>query len=333
MLQGTHLIGGEAILAAKLFQVVDIGSVGVALCGKVACNGAAVTRQHYAVTGDNGNTLGGSAVIGRAHADGDFLRCLVALVVAVIDSTAVLIEREAFTGLPACSWVMARGGCSSLDEYIMAGDSGAVGKSNLVTHTVNLGRCCPLVGDSMSWSERAALGFLLTFRLLLCLVLRLGLDGSLTCRSILSGTTLGLLPHNVHLLFVMLGLHGIPHLLVGEGGIIDRLRSRKFRLGLLLLAYGGIVVCLLRLGKRFLGFLKLGGLVGYCDLKFVAHLLAVLLDKTLIRLPGIRHIFSTISLQVRIFCITFALKFRRIDTEQGGLIVSRGRPVRIAKGN
>ena len=120
VLHRLNLLGREAVHLAELLQVVHIRLVSALLGGYVARHRAVVARKHHAVLAHNHGRLHRAAVVVVGHFTHHALRVLVAAVVAVVHTLAVLVHGETLGGLEAVLCIVARCGSASLCQHVVA---------------------------------------------------------------------------------------------------------------------------------------------------------------------------------------------------------------------
>ena len=182
MLHAIHLLGAKPILAPIILQVLNVGTISVVACGKLASHSATVAAEYHTVLAHNHWCLQSSAVVVVGNTASDILCVFVTLIVTVINSVAILVNREALIFLKFSAGIVTRCHCATLNEIICAWHPLTVGKDNLVFVALNLRGIVPLLGNGRVHSTCATLGLLLLlgkFCRLACLLIDYGLRSHL----------------------------------------------------------------------------------------------------------------------------------------------------------
>ena len=144
MLHTINLLRSETEHGSKLAQVFHIRLVCAVLRCNLSRHSAVIARKHNTILTNNNRCLQSSAIIAVCHIPNNALCVRVTLIVAVIHTLSILINRETFSRLVGIVHVMAGCSCSCFSEDVVTTDSGTICKCDSVRIALNLGGTIPL---------------------------------------------------------------------------------------------------------------------------------------------------------------------------------------------
>ena len=171
MLHTFHLLGCKAPTCGIFAYMPIIFAIGTLRCSKLASHCATITWQHDSILRYNNRCLHRTAIIIVSYVASNLLCVLVTLIVSIVHAATILINRETFTLGKAISAVMARCGCTTLNEVVTSCNLFTIGKYNFILRSFNLWCSIPLVTNGSTnivSSKSCLLGFLLSHCFSIC---------------------------------------------------------------------------------------------------------------------------------------------------------------------